>query len=346
MCPLVSIIIPVYKAEAFLAKCIESCCNQTYQNIEIILVNDGSPDNCAKICDDYAQTDSRIKVIHKENTGVSDTRNIGIQNATGDFIMFVDSDDWVEPDMIHEMVSFQSDNNLDFIIAGMTLYKNGEYRSTIIPEKMILENPHSVAKHLAIATNIKFYRPPVVKLFKRSLLISHKIAYDINLKINEDFIFVLEYLKVCTTVGTMNKAFYNYNQIFSSEKSIHYDYGNATKQWDLNLMQYQIYKNFFTASNTYEENKASINTYFIARIRGFLTSVILAGGNKHEILSILKKIPSLSEYQDVKSLKMKYISSYIEKLILFCCKNKLWHFLYFCFRCKNTLYNKRVYTNP
>ena len=96
----VSVIIPVYKVEKYLEKCIDSVINQSYSNLEIILVDDGSPDNCGKICDKYAKKDNRIRVIHKTNGGLSDARNNGIKIATGNYIAFIDSDDYVTEDYI------------------------------------------------------------------------------------------------------------------------------------------------------------------------------------------------------------------------------------------------------
>lgn len=108
---LVSIVIPVYKVELYLEKCIESVINQTYKNLEILLVNDGSPDNCPKICDEYAQKDNRIKVIHKENGGLSDARNAGIDVATGKYITFIDSDDYISNDYVEYMYNLIKEYN-------------------------------------------------------------------------------------------------------------------------------------------------------------------------------------------------------------------------------------------
>jgi len=94
--PLISVIVPIYNVEEYLNRCVESIVNQTYQNLEIILVDDGSPDNCPQMCDEWAGKDSRIKVIHKENGGLSDARNAGMKIATGDYISFIDSDDWID----------------------------------------------------------------------------------------------------------------------------------------------------------------------------------------------------------------------------------------------------------
>ena len=95
----ISVIVPIYKVEEFLDECIQSIVDQTYQNLQIILVDDGSPDRCGEICEDWARKDKRIEVIHKKNGGLSDARNAGLAEATGEFIAFVDSDDWIEPQM-------------------------------------------------------------------------------------------------------------------------------------------------------------------------------------------------------------------------------------------------------
>ena len=97
--PLISVIVPVYKVELYLRQCVDSLLAQTYSNLEIILVDDGSPDGCPAICDEYARKDSRVRVIHKPNGGLSDARNVGLDAARGEYIGFIDSDDWVMPDM-------------------------------------------------------------------------------------------------------------------------------------------------------------------------------------------------------------------------------------------------------
>ena len=99
----ISVIVPVYKVEPYLRKCLDSIVGQTHRNLEIILVDDGSPDNCGAICDEYAARDERIKVIHKENGGVASARNAGLAVASGDYIGWVDSDDWIETDMMSQL---------------------------------------------------------------------------------------------------------------------------------------------------------------------------------------------------------------------------------------------------
>lgn len=109
----ISIIVPVYKVEKYLDKCVRSIVEQTYKNLEIILVDDGSPDNCPAMCDEWARKDSRIAVIHKENGGVSSARNAGLAACTGDYVGFVDSDDWIEPDMYEYLLDISMKSNAD-----------------------------------------------------------------------------------------------------------------------------------------------------------------------------------------------------------------------------------------
>ena len=117
--PKVSIIVPVYKVEKYLRKCIDSIINQTLKDIEIILVDDGSPDNCGKICDEYAAKDTRIKVIHKENGGLSSARNAGMEVAEGEYIGFVDSDDWIETDYVGELLFCLIQSESDMAICSI-----------------------------------------------------------------------------------------------------------------------------------------------------------------------------------------------------------------------------------
>lgn len=117
--PLISVIVPVYNVEKYLDRCVKSITNQTYKSLEIILVDDGSPDSSPQICDEWAQRDSRIKVIHKQNGGAASARNTGLDNAGGDFIGFVDADDYIDPDMYENMISELLENNADACRCGI-----------------------------------------------------------------------------------------------------------------------------------------------------------------------------------------------------------------------------------
>ena len=123
---MVSIIVPIYNVEQYISKCIESILAQTYRDFELILVDDGSPDNCGKICDEYAKQDSRVHVIHQENKGVSAARNAGISLAKGEYIMLVDSDDFITENMLEKMHDCIAESGSDIVICGMNTFLDGE----------------------------------------------------------------------------------------------------------------------------------------------------------------------------------------------------------------------------
>lgn len=115
----VSIIVPVYKAEPYIRKCIDSILSQTFTNFELLLIDDGSPDNCGKICDEYAELDTRVHVFHKENGGVSAARNLGLDHAKGDYVCFIDSDDWIDPDMLETLIGWEQKKQTDLLFFGL-----------------------------------------------------------------------------------------------------------------------------------------------------------------------------------------------------------------------------------
>ena len=171
--PKITIIVPVYKVEPYIRKCVESIIGQTYQRIEVILVDDGSPDNCGAICDEYASVDSRITVIHTENEGVYIARNKALDVATGDYLMFVDSDDWVEPDFCETALKLALDNNVQLVAFMYNNVFEGrdnsitEKRPAILHETGYMEASEAV-KHL-IFRNTSLANYLWNKLFKRSL---------------------------------------------------------------------------------------------------------------------------------------------------------------------------------
>lgn len=148
--PLVSIIVPIYKVEPYLRRCLDSIVNQTYTNLEIILVDDGSPDACPQICDEYAARDKRIVVIHKENGGLSDARNAGLDICKGEYISFVDSDDWIDKHFVELLVGCIQNKNADIAIGKYkkvyNYYENNKFENKYTPQIEILSNIASVEK--------------------------------------------------------------------------------------------------------------------------------------------------------------------------------------------------------
>ena len=203
--PLISVIVPVYNVEKYLDRCIESIANQTYKNLEIILVDDGSPDNCPKICGKWAKKDKRIKVIHKENGGVSSARNIGIDDASGDYIGFVDSDDFIEKNMYGLMLKKIESTDSDGCFCDV------RYIGTSSTEEIHLWKKTKFKKNEMLSNffdynGINF--SVCNKLFRRDKL--NNIRFNEKIFIKEDALFCIEYYNNTETICRMDKALYNY----------------------------------------------------------------------------------------------------------------------------------------
>lgn len=209
---LISVIVPVYKVENYLNKCVESIVNQTYNNLEIILVNDGSPDNCPQMCDDWARKDSRIKVVHKENGGLSDARNAGLAVATGEYISFVDSDDWVETEFIQSLYNSIKENDSDISACGVRMVweDTSETRPLTAEGGCALDN--TVAMQAVIQET--FLKQPVwYKLYKRELI--KDIPFPVG-KYHEDVFWTYQAVAKANKVSVFDVPLYNYLQRTSS----------------------------------------------------------------------------------------------------------------------------------
>ena len=211
MSPKVSIIVPVYKAEKYLHRCLDSIIAQTFKDWELLLVDDGSPDNSGKLCDEYAQKDSRIKVFHKKNGGVSSARQMGLDNATGEYTIHADPDDWVEPTMLEELYAKAIEDNADMVICD---YFN-EYtdRQVYTPSKYVgyLDSDYVFRQILSTRMAAAVWN----KLIRRSVIISSGAMFP-PISYAEDAFFVCQVLRFKPIVTYFNKAFYHYDHILNS----------------------------------------------------------------------------------------------------------------------------------
>lgn len=203
----ISIIVPIYNAEKTLRRCVFSLVDQTYHNIEIVLVNDGSSDNSLDICKDFAHKDSRIVLLNKKNGGVSPARNMGLKKASGDFVMFCDADDWVKPNYCSEMLQNYSENQLLMC----------EIEKTTKSAKVI-EEVETQQSYIEEISKTKFleYRDiglgsPTNKLFEKSIIEENKICFPEDLFLGEDLAFVLSYLEcISGDIRLLHKKLYVY----------------------------------------------------------------------------------------------------------------------------------------
>lgn len=220
----ISVIIPVYKVEAYLRQCVDSVLAQTYSNLEVILVDDGSPDGSGAICDEYAAKDSRVKVIHKENGGQGSARNAGLDAATGEYLAFVDSDDWIDPDMYEKLLALLQEHDADIAEGSYRFYRPWKTSNQILE----CPNTQSVAVWEGKKIIERFYFGPDTfsdvavmvwnKLYKASLLRELRFKEGF---IYEDSEFMPRVLYHCAKLVKHDHSYYTYNIHLSVGETSH-----------------------------------------------------------------------------------------------------------------------------
>ena len=303
----ISVIVPVYNVEAYLERCVESILQQTYAHFELILINDGSTDSSGQICDQLASQYENIKVYHIENAGVSNARNMGIQLATGSWVTFIDSDDFVTQDYLATLASAVEGVNVGFVIAPLHHIKNGIV--TDLPPhsgKTELWSTEETMKELLMTTRTSFF--PVAKLFKRDLLADEK--FNTNYHLAEDALFLTELLLKtrCSSVFIDKPVYYYDHREGSATTSVNrhvFDTIEVYKQIIAQVSQafpnlkYELInrecwsyitvydKIIFTSREEYQKEKAELRTWIVQHRREIWKDAYFTTFRKVAILSLV-----------------------------------------------------------
>lgn len=315
----VSIIVPVYNAEKYLDDCLKSIITQTYKNLEIILINDGSTDNSLKVCYKYKEIDERIVVVNNKNHGVSYSRNCGIKIATGNYIVFIDSDDVIDIRYIEKLIEPTKKEDYDLIICGLT-HKFRE-KEKWISKKEIISNLDKLTGNIKLDYRflVHYYlEVPVVKLFKKNIIDKNNITFPENLLISEDQVFNREYIKHVKNYTYIDEYLYMYyhrnNNSLSMRKGEDY--------WKSDLENVLLMKKFFSEEKIFE-SKYILLDYSIWIVYKYLSV------NKHFIkeYSILKnRINKIREIIDFNCEKITW-----KKAIFLRCLKKKNILLIYCY---------------
>ncbi len=198
---IISVIVPVYNAEKYLQRCVKSIREQTYGNLEIILVNDGSSDGSQEICDSLASSDERIKVIHQENGGSSIARNAGLDNSTGSIISFVDSDDYIDPSMLQRMHELMTSNNLDVI----EIERDDPSKKRFFTNEFRIENRNQALQRIIPSSSFQVWK----RLYKKSIINDMRFIPNI---IHQDVFYTIDLLNRIQSIGYLNSPLYFYNR--------------------------------------------------------------------------------------------------------------------------------------
>lgn len=319
---LVSVIVPVYNVETYLKETVLSIIHQTYKNIEIILINDGSNDSSGQICDQLAEEDSRVIVKHVENSGVSHARNLGLDVSKGEFISFVDADDTLETDMIAKMVNTAVEQHVDIVISNYLKYyshsKKAEKYITTYQGFYEGDTFRDSVKNDYFSNNPNsFHTVCWSKLLKKSVIKDNNIRFDTNLKYGEDTLFIFECVMSADRFYVMDDNYLAYKYVQREESAT-----SKFEEKEYFRRKYMVnkYKEILKIADLQELNKVY---FYIAKTAFVSCSRISFKQNKNEIRNEISRIINDADF--VKSLSYIEIRnlSLTDKLLYILFKNKM-----------------------
>lgn len=330
---LVSVIVPIYNVEAYLRQCVDSIINQSYGQLEIILVDDGSTDSSRSICDEYARKDSRVRPLHKNNGGLTSARKAGIEASTGEYVMIVDGDDWIDNTTIECMVE-EVKNHPSFGLVFFPYtkeYANHSVKRSFFSEDRIFDNidmvKENVYRRLFGLTNVEISHPEsldyfatcVGKLYRREYVLQAKFVDTKDVGSYEDGIFNIYALKNCDRAIYKNTPFYHYRRTEGSLSQSYRPY--LAKQWSylFSLIQFEI--NESKLSDDFQE--ALTNRIALSVLGIGMNELANPKGSFLQFRKYMRDYISTESYREaILKMKLKKLP-FAWKVMMFCCKNRL-----------------------
>ncbi|QNF26187.1 glycosyltransferase [Metabacillus elymi] len=314
----ISVIVPVYNVDEFLPNCISSILEQTYKDIELILINDGSTDKSGEICNEFAEKDDRVKVLHNKNSGPSSARNAGIKLAQGEFIAFVDADDTIEPNMYEILLKHSLEHNADIVVCPfktINLVNNTEAISSIMKDANIIFDKHKIEKQIipSILNNKTYSLMPIFnKLYKKSLFYSNNIKFDTEKSHSEDARLNFTLLTIINNLVYIEQPLYNY---FIRERD---SLTNKIRS-DLHIYAFDN-KNFLIAlSKKYSLDRYinNIREHFSRVVLSYLQEIVNSDLSQNQKYKIISDILGNEEFKsDLNYIKTS--SLYLNLLKIIC----------------------------
>lgn len=325
MTPKISIIVPIYNVEKYLDRCVNSLICQTLTEIEIILVDDSSPDNCPKMCDEYAKKDGRIKVIHKQNGGLGFARNSGMEKATGEYVAFVDSDDYVETDMFELMYNAAKSCDADFVRAdnfretadGKILnadyvsplhegqYDKQQLRDELLFPQLGMMPEESGDKYVSCSVWRNIYRKSIIDKYELKFVSERDL-------ISEDIPFNLQFMMKCETAFVTNKKLYHY---IVNDKSL--TQGYKADRFDKEIILYNALCDMTKAADIYDNCAIRLKRHILDRTRRCIKYEFIGNPDKKAAKANVRKmtddstIKEIFKSYDLSKMPTKYKAVYI-----------------------------------
>lgn len=303
---MISVIVPIYNAEKYLHRCIKRILTQDYTELELLLIDDGSTDNSGTICDEYAIKDNRIRVFHKENGGVSSARNWGLDKAIGEYIMFVDSDDYMLSGMLEVMLSTLKAKSADLVVCGTTETGGGYWRPIADVDYSI----NQLKENFVSLLHTELLSPPWNKIYKKEIIGSNRFCEDISF--GEDLLFNIQYLEKCENISLIKESpFYHEKE---NENSLVVKF-NRNRLLDIEKV--------WVVVDRFSEDKEGLYSKYLRDLTVYVRQLL-----KTKQYSWLEKKNILEEWSSVtliKSLNLfNYKIYYLNWVLLLLLKNKQW----------------------
>ena len=309
MIPKVSIIVPCYGVEKYLNRCLESLVSQTLNDIEIILVDDGSPDNVPKMCEEWVKRDSRIKAFHKENAGLGFARNSGLELASGEFVAFVDSDDYIELDAYEILYNVAKEKKADVVYCGMkkeiSPNKFSYMRKTLIYQEFVDDNvkkiiPDFVASEPFCRVERKYDMSVCLAIYKTSIIKDYELRFVSERKVaSEDLVFQIEFLEHAKKVSFIPDVLY------------HYCYNGESLTKNFSREKFERMKALYfllkDKCKFYDSNGLRTKRMFIGNIRGFVRNLVNSKQPLREKKKLISDILNDDIWDEVKTYRASFL---------------------------------------
>lgn len=290
--PAISVIVPIYKAEATIGRCVDSLRRQTFSDIELILVDDGSPDHSGILCDEYAREDPRIRVIHQKNSGVSAARNAGLDIASGKYLMFCDSDDYVAPTWCQWMYEAMELGNVHMAVCTITTTSERRKAGTVQPNGQILIKPSGFLNMVSCIRFNELWN----KIFRTDVIKKYGLHFDSRISRCEDILFILEYLKY---TGHDDQFCYGSPSLYFYEDTA----GSLSKRYARNYLQIElaVLEQFRSVLNLFEISESEYLPWYSKHAALLLTNVISneflnPAGSPMDKLRLIREVVSCDDY--------------------------------------------------
>lgn len=283
---LVSVIIPIFNACNTLKRCVDSLLRQTYTHIQILLVNDGSTDDSGLICEEYAKQDKRVCVIHKENGGAASARNEGIRHAVGEYLTFVDADDWVTVSYIDDLLSGITDSDIKLVISELSVIRDGQdYGSISISTPAVRFTKQELLAQAFVNCELTIIGMATSKLFRSKIIAENNCLFDHSLPFGEELAFIKNYMKSVDHITVVHKLNYKYN--VRSESLSQAKYKNDF------MLRSVLARNYIALVKEADCSEEIIDRYFTRLSKLVISSienVVMMGLPKPDILEVIRQV--------------------------------------------------------